>query len=286
MVTELFTALPDARTAALQPPSDPARRVDWRRLRGPGSALALVAAAVASLGSTLGAVVAGQLAAQPSWRLVGVLMVCVVGGAVISSCGKIVWVGVSDRVEGRLREDVLQAALRQPLAVLNEQAVGEILDRVDDDSHEVGNLLRSQLWMLAGTLLGTIPMWIVAGVTWWPAVVLFPVLAVITWFAIHKLLAEVARLKVIEEIAWTDHTAALEEGIAGRDDLRTSLGQAHVLVRVARLSAVVPRSSTRGSPWTAGSPVGPVCCCMACWQRSASPGSPLPSTTTSPLHSW
>ncbi|TCC61221.1 ABC transporter ATP-binding protein [Kribbella pittospori] len=237
-MTDLL-APPPARTMAPPPPADPARRVDWRRLRGPASALALAAAAVASLGSTLGSVVAGHLAAQPSWRLVGLLMLCVVGGAVISSFGKIIWVGVSDRVEGRLREDVLQAALRQPLAVLNEQAVGEILDRVDDDSHEVGTLLRSQLWTLAGTLFGTIPMWIVAGVTWWPSAVLFPVLAVIIWYAVHKLLPEVARRKVIEEMAWTDHTAVLEEGIAGRDDLRTSLGQAHVLVRVARLSAAV-----------------------------------------------
>ena len=235
-MTDLL-ALPDARTTAPPPPADPARRVDWRRLRGPASALALAAAAIASLGSTLGSVVAGLLAAQPSWRLVGLLMVCVVGGAVINSFGKILWVGVSDRVEGRLRADVLQAAIRQPLAVLNEQAVGEILDRVDDDSHEVGTLLRSQLWTLAGILFGTIPMWIVAGVTWWPAAVLFPVLAVITWFAIRKLLAEIASRKIIEEMAWTDHTAALEEGIAARDDLRTSLGQAHVLARVARLSA-------------------------------------------------
>ncbi|MEV6891905.1 ABC transporter ATP-binding protein, partial [Kribbella sp. NPDC051137] len=238
-MTDLFTSLPDARTTAPSASADPARRVDWRRLRGPGSTLALAAAGVASLGSTLGSVVAGHLAARPSWRLVGLLMVCLVGGAVINSFGKVVWVGVSDRVEGRLREDVLQAALQQPLAALNEQAVGEILDRVDDDSHEVGNLLRSQLWMLAGTLLGTIPMWIVAAVTWWPAVVLFPVLAVVTWLAIHKLLAEIASRTVVEEMAWTDHAAALEEGIAGRDDLRTSLGQAHVVARVARLSAAV-----------------------------------------------
>jgi ABC-type multidrug transport system fused ATPase/permease subunit len=236
-MTDLLAPLPDTRTTAPPPPADPARRVDWRRLRGPASALALAAAAVASLGSTLGTVVAGLLAAHPSWRLVGLLMLCVVGGAVINSSGKIIWVGVADRVEGRLRADVLQAAIRQPLAVLNEQAVGEILDRVDDDSHEVGTLLRSQLWTLAGILFGTIPMWIVAGVTWWPAAVLFPVLAVITWFAIRKLLAEIASRKIIEEMAWTDHTAALEEGIAARDDLRTSLGQAHVLARVARLSA-------------------------------------------------
>ncbi|MGW7684744.1 ATP-binding cassette domain-containing protein [Kribbella sp. NPDC054772] len=233
-MTELLA--PHANTS---PPVDPARRVDWRRLRGPGSAVALAASAVGALGSTLGSVVAGLLAAEPSWRLVGLLMVCVVGGAVINSVGKIIWVGVCDRVEGRLREDVLEAAIWQPLAVLSEQAVGEILDRVDDDSHEVGALLRSQVWMLAGILFGTIPMWIVAGVTWWPAAVLFPVLAVITWFAIRKLLAEIATRKIVEEMAWTDHTAALEEGIAGRDDLRTSLGQAHVLVRVARLSAAV-----------------------------------------------
>ncbi|MFD7155220.1 ATP-binding cassette domain-containing protein [Kribbella sp. NPDC059898] len=209
------------------------------RLRGSGSVVALVAAAVASVGSALGSVVAGRVAAGPNWRLVGLLMVCVVGGAVINSVGKVVWVGMADRVEGRLREDVLQAAIRQPLAVLSEQAVGEILDRVDDDTHEVGALLRSQVWMLAGILLGTIPMWIVAGATWWPAAVLFPVLAVVTWYAVRKLLAELAGRKVVEEMAWTDHTAVLEEGIAGRDDLRTSLGQAHVLLRVARLSAVV-----------------------------------------------
>lgn len=238
-MTDLLAPLPDAHTTAPSPPADPARRIDWRRLRGPASAFALAASAVASLGSTLGSVVAGLLAAQPSWRLVGLLMLCVVGGAVINSVGMFIWVGVSDRVEGRLREDALQAAMRQPLAALNEQAVGEILDRVDDDSHGVGTLLRSQLWTVAGTVFGTIPMWVVAGVTWWPAFVLFPVLALITWLAIRKLLAEIARRTVIEEMAWTDHSAALEEGIAGRDDLRTSLGQAHVLVRVARLSAVV-----------------------------------------------
>src|SRR5919107_1167906 len=142
-------------------------------------------------------------------------------------------------VAGRLREDLLRAALRQPLSALSEQAVGEVLDRVDDDTHEVGNLVRWQIWMLARTLFGALPMWLVAGVTWWPSFILFPVLASITWFAIRSLLGEISRRKVVEEMAWTDHAAVLEEGIAGRDDVRTSLGQAHVLRRVARLSADV-----------------------------------------------
>src|SRR3954462_9890387 len=218
---------------------DPSRSVDARRLRSSVAAAALAASAVGAVGVTLGTVVAGRLAEHPSRGLVWLLALCVVGAAVVDTAGKVAWVGHSDRAEGRLREDLLRAALRQPLSALNEQAVGEVLDRVDDDTHEVGNLVRWQIWMLARTLFGTLPMWLVAGLTWWPSFALFPVLAILTWFAIRSLLGEISRRKVVEEMAWTDHAAVLEEGIAGRDDLRTSRGQAHVLRRVARLSADV-----------------------------------------------
>lgn len=222
------------------PSDDPSRQVDWRRLRGPVTGAALTAAAVAAVLAALGTVVAGQLAVpDPSGRLVGLLALCVIGAAVIDTAGKVAWVGVSDQVEGRLREDVLRAAMQQPLSALNEQAVGEILDRVDDDSHEVGNLMRWQMWMLFRSVFGTVPMWLVAGFTWWPSFLLFPLLGGVTWLAIRRLLREIAKRKVVEEMAWTDHAAVLEEGIAGRDDLRTSLGQAHVVARVAGLSATV-----------------------------------------------
>jgi ABC-type multidrug transport system fused ATPase/permease subunit len=224
---------------ATPPAVDAARRVDLRRLKGPATTAALAASAAGAVGMTLGTVVAGRLAEHPSRGLVWLLALCVVGAAVVDTAGKIAWVGRSDRAEGRLREDLLRAALRQPLSALNEQAVGEVLDRVDDDTHEVGNLVRWQIWMLSRTLFGTVPMWLVAGFTWWPSFVLFPALAVLTWFAIRSLLGEISRRKVVEEMAWTDHAAALEEGIAGRDDLRTSLGQAHVVRRIARLSADV-----------------------------------------------
>ena len=239
-MTETLTTQPPAAGSSMpHRPVDSSRRVDWRRLRGPVTVLALSGAAAAAIATTLGTVVAGQLAERPSWSLVGLLALCVVGAAVVNSAAKIGWVVVSDRVEGKLRSDVLAAALRQPLSVLGEQAVGEVLDRVDDDTHEVGNLMRWQLWGLFGTVFQILPMWVVAGVTWWPSFVLFPVLAAVTWLAIRRLLGEISRRKVIEEMAWTDHAAVLEEGIAGRDDLRTSLGQAHVLSRVARLSATV-----------------------------------------------
>lgn len=221
------------------PVEDPSLRIDVRRLKSPVAMAALAASAVGAVGMTLGTVVAGRLAEDPTRGLVWWLAICLVGAAVVDTAGKIAWVGCSDRAEGRLREDLLRSALRQPLSALSEQAVGEVLDRVDDDTHEVGNLVRWQFWMLARTLFGVLPMWLVAGVTWWPSFILFPLLGAVTWFAIRSLLGEISRRKVVEEMAWTDHAAVLEEGIAGRDDLRTSLGQAHVIRRVARLSAEV-----------------------------------------------
>jgi len=220
-------------------PAEPARRVDWRRLRSPHSALALACAAVAAVGTTLGTVIAGQLAENPTRSLVQLLALCLAGASLVDTAGKVVWVGRSDRAEGALRNDLLAAAMHQPLEALGEQAVGEILDRVDDDTHEVGNLVRWQLWMLARTVFGVLPMWIVAGVTWWPSWILFPALGLLTLWLIRPMLGEIARRKVFEEMAWTDHAAALEEGIAGRDDLRTSLGQAHVISRLARISATI-----------------------------------------------
>jgi ABC-type multidrug transport system fused ATPase/permease subunit len=218
---------------------DPDRHVTWRRLRGRSTVVALVASAVGALGTVLGTVVAGRLAEDPSEALVWLLAVFIVGAAVLDTGGRTIWAAVVDRAEGRLRADLLSAALHQPLSQLSEQAVGEVLDRVDDDTWEVGSLVRRQVWEVLRTVFATIPMWIVAGLTWWPAWILFPLFGVAAVLVVRPLLPEIATRKIEEEIAWTDHAAALEEGIAGRDDLRTSLGQAHVVRRLSELSARV-----------------------------------------------
>ncbi|MQW75948.1 ATP-binding cassette domain-containing protein [Nocardioides sp. dk4132] len=226
-------------TLASRRSDDPRRHLDWRRLRGRVAGVAMVASALAAIGQALGTVVAGRLAADPTGALVGLLAACVIGAALLDTAGRTAWAGVVDRAEGRLRADLLDAALHQPLSALSEQAVGEVLDRVDDDTHEVGTLVRRQVWDAIRTLFACLPMWIVAGTTWWPAWLLFPAFASAAIWVVRPLLGEVARRKVVEEIAWTDHAAAMEEGVTGRDDLRTSLGQAHVLRRSARLSARV-----------------------------------------------
>lgn len=215
------------------------RRIGVERLRGRVTAWALLAAAVAALAQTAGTVVAGHLAEDATGSRVVVLALCVVGAALLDTAGRAAWAGVVDRAEGRLRADLLDAALHQPLNVLSEQAVGEVLDRVDDDTWELGTLLRRIVWDLVRTLLRALPMWVVAGLAWWPAWFLFPLVGAATLLVVRPLTAEVARRKLAEEVAWTDHAALMEEGVAARDDLRTSLGQAYLVRRLAELSSAV-----------------------------------------------
>ena len=220
-------------------PGDPSRRVSVSRLRGRAAGVSLAAASLAALGQAAGTVVVGRVAARPTEPLVALLGLCVVGGAVFDTAGRAVWAGVVDRAEGRLRADLLSAALHQPLDALSEQAVGEILDRVDDDTHELGTLLRRVAWDLVRMLLRLGPMWVVAGLTWWPSWIVFPIAGGATYFLARPLTAEVAERKFAEEVAWTDHAAVMEEGVAARDDLRSSLGQAYLVRRCAELSAAV-----------------------------------------------
>ena len=221
------------------PGAPAARRLDWRRLRGPGTAVALGASGVAGLGQALGTVVAGRLAEGPSARLVWLLAFCVVGAALLDTAGRTLWSVAVDRAEGRLRSDLLDSVMHQPVAALSEQAVGEVLDRVDDDTHELGALLRQNAWAVIRVVLGSGPLLVVAGRTWWPAWLLLPVAVVGVLVVIRPLLVRLAERKVVEEMAWTDHAAAMEEGVAARDDLRTALGQAYLLRRCAELAAAV-----------------------------------------------
>ncbi|MBF4162304.1 ATP-binding cassette domain-containing protein [Nocardioides acrostichi] len=225
-------------TAPAQLP--PGRRpVDWRRIRTPLAGACLAGAFVAAVAASLGSVVAGRLVDHATSGLVWLLAALLVGSAVVDTLARTMWATVVDRAEGVLRADLLDAALAQPLSELSEQAVGEVLDRIDDDTWEVGNTLRQMVWMAVRTLMAALPLWLVAGFTWWPAFALFPASAAATVLLIRRLLPEISRRKVVEEAAWTDHAAALEEGIAARDDLRTSHGQAFAVRRVAHLASVI-----------------------------------------------
>ena len=281
------TDLGPVRVAATPPPPpDRDRTVDWRRLRGPVAGVALVACAIAAVGTALGSLVAGQLAEHPTSTLVGLLAACVVGAAVLDTGARTLWAGVVDRAEGQLRADLLDAALHQPLPTLTEQAVGEVLDRVDDDTHEVGTLLRQSAWQAIRTVLASGPLWIVAGTTWWPAFFLFPLAGVAALAAVRPLLPELSARKVEEEIAWTDHAAAMEEGVAGRDDLRASLGQAYVVRRCTELAAEIHHRFAIVLGLEAGSADARARCCTPSWPAPPWSASRSSSTIVSTPRRW
>ncbi|WP_345423243.1 ABC transporter ATP-binding protein [Pseudonocardia xishanensis] len=215
------------------------RPLTWRRLGGVPTALAVSAAVVAAAGEAVAATVVGRVAAGPTVELVGLLAVLVLGAAVLDTVGRVVFSGVVGRAEGRLRGDLVDAALAQPVARLEDQAVGELLDRVDDDAREIGTLFRRIGWESAAAVLRSAAAWIAAGVLFWPAWIAFPLVAVLTVTVARPLTARIARCTVAEEEAWSEHAAQLEEAVAGQDDIRTSLGQPHVVRGYAARAAVV-----------------------------------------------
>ncbi len=180
------------------------------------------------------------------------LAALLLGAAGLDTVGRTVFSTVVGRAEGRLRADLIDAVWHQPLPVLEEQAVGEVLDRIDDDPWQIATLVRRQGWQTGRAALRSLLAWVVAGLTWWPAWFAFPVVAAAVVVFAWRRTGEVARRKEAEERAWSEHAAQLEEAIAGRDDVRTSLGQPHVVRQYARRAAQVLAGSKATAVATTG----------------------------------
>ncbi|WP_344419313.1 ABC transporter ATP-binding protein [Pseudonocardia ailaonensis] len=218
------------------------RPLSGRRLAGPVTVVAVAAATVAAGAEAVAATVVGQVAAGPTASLVSLLAALLLGAAVLDTIGRVLFSGVVGRAEGRLRADLVDAVLAQPVARLEDQAVGELMDRVDDDARELGTLFRRIGWETGSAGLRSVAAWIAAGILFWPAWIAFPLVAVLTLLVARPLTARIARCAVAEEEAWSEHAAQLEEAVAGQDDIRTSLGQPHVVRGyVARAATVLRR---------------------------------------------
>ncbi|RKS67964.1 ABC-type multidrug transport system fused ATPase/permease subunit [Motilibacter peucedani] len=215
--------------------------LDWRRLGRRGLTVALVLLTLAAAAETAGAVVGGRLAGGTGsrWALVAVLAVFLLGSGVLDALGATVASDVVGRAEHVLRVDLLGAALGQPLRTLQEQAVGEVIDRVDDDVNQTGRLMRTTGVNVVRALLRSVLAWLVAGLSWPGSWVAFPLAAGAAWLGARPSARIIAERKLAEEIAWSEHAAQFEEAVAGRDDVRTALGQAHVLRQYASRCAAL-----------------------------------------------
>ncbi|MCP3782589.1 ABC transporter ATP-binding protein/permease [Micromonospora sp. A3M-1-15] len=138
-----------------------------------------------------------------------------------------------------VRRRLCRVALGQDLPTLETTPVGELLDRIDNDVYQVAAEMRNTgvrlVQGVAVCLLATVS----ALVVWWPAGVGMILLTALLGVALRGPTARIAPARMVEEEAWSDLAAVMEEAVHGQDDVRTSLARPYVLRLYARRAAEV-----------------------------------------------
>lgn len=217
-------------------PGDPSR-TSWRRRALRVAAVAVPAALLAAGASSYAAVVTGRMAADPARDT---LIVLAAVSAAVIVLDAVTWLVVQRavaRAEAMLRVDLAAAALSQPLPALEEQAVGELLDRVNGDPERLTRAISGIGITLGQAAISLVVGWVTAGLVWWPAWIAFPLVAAVVLVFARRAARPLRDLSRRSSEAGSDHMAQLEEAIAARDDLRTAHGQRYVLRRYAELAA-------------------------------------------------
>lgn len=199
--------------------------------------MAVPAALLAAGASSYAAVVTGRMAADPA-RDTLILLALVSTAVVVFDA--VTWLVVQRgvaRAEATLRSELAAAALGQPLPELEEQAVGELLDRVNGDPERLTRAISGIGITLGQAAISLVVGWVAAGLVWWPAWVAFPLVAAAVLVFARRSARPLRELSRRSSEAGSEHMAQFEEAVAARDDLRTAQGQRYVLRRYAELAA-------------------------------------------------
>lgn len=213
------------------------RHSPWRRRALRVGAVALPAALLAAGASSYAAVVTGRMSADPARDTL--ILLAVVSTAVVVF-DAVTWLVVQRgvaRAEALLRSDLAAAALGQPLPALEEQAVGELLDRVNGDPERLTRAISGIGITLGQAGISLVVGWVAAGLVWWPAWLAFPLVAAAVLVFARRSARPLRDLSKQASAAGSEHMAQFEEAVAARDDLRTAQGQRYVLRRYAELAA-------------------------------------------------
>ncbi|WP_165362772.1 ATP-binding cassette domain-containing protein [Promicromonospora panici] len=226
-------ARPSRRPAAIRDQ----RHDPWRRRALRVAAIAVPAALLAAGASSYAAVVTGRMAADPARDTLIVLAAVSAAVVVLDAVTWLVVQRAVARAEATLRSDLAAAALGQPLPALEEQAVGELLDRVNGDPERLTRAISGIGITLGQAAISLVVGWVAAGLVWWPAWVAFPLVAAAVLVFARRSARPLRDLSRRSSEAGSDHMAQFEEAVAARDDLRTAHGQRYVLRRYAELAA-------------------------------------------------
>ncbi|MFG3555651.1 ATP-binding cassette domain-containing protein [Micromonospora sp. NPDC047557] len=205
-----------------------------RRLTLVAVLIVLGAAGQAGASALAGAVLVHR--STSSFAVLAVALAAVVLSDLVVS---LVMAGLTADWSADVRRRLCRVALGQDLPSLETTPVGELLDRIDGDVYQVASAVRNQGSRLAqGLCVGLLSM-VVALAVWWPAGIAMLLLTVLLGVGLRRPTARIGPARMVEEEAWSDLAAVMEEAVHGQDDVRTSLAQPYVLRLYARRAAAV-----------------------------------------------
>ncbi|GGK24461.1 hypothetical protein GCM10010124_16230 [Pilimelia terevasa] len=194
-------------------------------------------------GVAVAAALAGQVLVHRSWLAFAAIAVSLAVAAVSHVAVGLVVARLTAEWAADVRRRLCRAALGQPLTVLEGTPVGELLDRIDGDVSQVGAELRGSGRRIAGSLAVGVTSTVAATFVWWPAGLAMAVLAALLVGGLRRRMGAIAPARMVEEEAWSDLAAVMEEAIHGQDDVRTTLARPYVLRLYAqRASQVLARA--------------------------------------------
>ncbi|NES28466.1 ATP-binding cassette domain-containing protein [Micromonospora terminaliae] len=190
-------------------------------------------------GQAAASALAGPVLVHRSSGWFAALAVALVAAVVTDLLIGLLMAGLTADWSADVRRRLCRVALGQDLPTLETTPVGELLDRIDNDVYQVAAEMRNTgvrlVQGVAVCLLATIS----ALAVWWPAGVGMILLTALLGVALRRPTARIAPARMVEEEAWSDLAAVMEEAVHGQDDVRTSLARPYVLRLYAQRAAEV-----------------------------------------------
>ncbi|MFC0028350.1 ATP-binding cassette domain-containing protein [Micromonospora chaiyaphumensis] len=190
-------------------------------------------------GQAAASALAGPVLVHRSSGWFTALAVALVAAVVTDLLIGLLMAGLTADWSADVRRRLCRVALGQDLPTLETTPVGELLDRIDNDVYQVAAEMRNTgvrlVQGVAVCLLATVS----ALAFWWPAGVGMILLTALLGVALRRPTARIAPARMVEEEAWSDLAAVMEEAVHGQDDVRTSLARPYVLRLYARRAAEV-----------------------------------------------
>jgi ABC-type multidrug transport system fused ATPase/permease subunit len=167
--------------------------------------------------------------------LAAALVVVVVGELAVN----LITAGLTADWAADVRRRLCRIAFGQDLPTLEGTPVGELLDRIDGDVSQVSHELRGSGVRIVQAVTTAGLSIVTAFIVWWPAGLAMVTLAGLLTVALRKPTGRIAPARMIEEEAWSDLAAVMEEAIHGQDDVRTSLARPYVMRLYAKRASEV-----------------------------------------------